>query len=148
MMSDVPRKRPSSPFRDRFLQAWRPVARRLQLPDDGVSMLFSLVSAVILAIGIWAAFYFDPEAVSWFPKCPVHALTGLDCPGCGTARAVHAASHGHWREAFHYNPILAVAVPFLVAIIIKPKWARKPSVSWSVFAVAVVWMIVRNLVHW
>ena len=147
MMSDDPRKKPSR-FRDRFLQAWRPVARRLQVPDDGGGLFLSVVFATILAVGIWAAFYFNPQSVSWIPKCPVHALTGLDCPGCGTARALHAASHGHLREAFRYNPILAVAVPFLVVIVIKPRWAKKPSVSWSVFAVAVLWMLVRNLVHW
>ena len=27
----------------------------------------------------------DPEQTAWLPRCPFHALTGLDCPACGYA---------------------------------------------------------------
>lgn len=138
----------TSRFHDVFISLWRLVARRLQLPDDRKGLLLTVFSTAILAVGIWAAYRFNPEQASWFPKCPVRSLTGLNCPGCGTARAIHAASNGHWREAFRYNPILAVAIPFLVAIIINPSWAKKASVSWTVFTVAVLWMLVRNLFRW
>ena len=143
--NDTPQGRPSR-FCDGLLCAWRPVARRLQLPGSGAWLLTVVVLSVILALGVGAAVVFDPKEASWFPKCPVHSLTGLNCPGCGTGRAVHAAAHGRWLEAFRYNPILAVAIPLLIAIVAKPEWAKKPSVSWGVFAVAVLWMLVRNVV--
>ena len=136
---DPPRKPGGSP------SGWRVVARRLQIPEDSSWLIFSTIAAVVVFAGVATAALLDPEAVSWFPKCPLHALTGLDCPGCGTARAVHAAAHGDFRSAIRFNAILVVAVPFLVAIVAKPQWARSTKVAWSVFSVAVGWMVFRNL---
>ena len=148
MKNGVSGKKPPVRFRERLLSAWRPISRRLQLPEDGKSLVLSISLAAIVAAGVCVAAFLDPRSLSWFPKCPFRILTGLDCPGCGTARAIHAAANGRWYEAFRSNPILVVAFPFLVAIIIKPRWARMPSVARGVFAVAVAWTLVRNLVHW
>ncbi len=134
-----------SRFCDGLLSAWRHIARRLQLPGNGAWLLTVIFLSVILAVGIGAAVFFDPKEAAWFPKCPIHSLTGLKCPGCGTGRAVHAVAHGRWLEAFRLNPILALAIPFLIAIIARPEWAKKPSVSWGVFTVSVLWMLVRNI---
>ncbi len=147
MANGVPGRR-SVRFRERLLSAWRPISRRLQLPEDGKTMVLSMFLAAVVVLGVCIAVFRDPRSLSWFPRCPFRLLTGLDCPGCGTARAIHAAGNGRWCEAFRSNPILAVAIPFLFAIIIKPQWAKKPFVSWSVFAVAVAWTLVRNLVSW
>ena len=138
----------SAPKRfDALLSVWRPVARRLQLPDDGTWLVLAVCCGIIAAVGILSAAFLDPEQVSWFPKCPIHNLTGLDCPGCGTARAVHAAAHGKWVEAIRFNPILVVTLPFLAVSIARPSIAKKTSVAWCVFIVAVGWMIVRNLIR-
>ena len=128
-----------------FLSVWSAVATRLQFPEDLSWLFLSSGAGAVLVVGIAAAAFLDPETVSWFPKCPVHALAGLDCPGCGTARAIHAAAHGDFRSAVRYNAMLVVAVPFLVALVAKPQWARSPKVAWSVFSVAVGWMVFRNL---
>lgn len=40
------------------------------------------------------------------PPCLFRALTGLYCPGCGSGRAVDAALHGRWGEAFRMNVLL------------------------------------------
>ena len=147
MTDGVPGRR-AVRFRERLHSAWRPISRRLQLSEDGKSMVLSILLAAIVAVGISIAVFLDPKSLSWFPRCPFRMLTGLDCPGCGTARAIHAAANGRWYEAFRSNPILVVAIPFLLAIIIKPQWARKPSVAWSVFVVVVGWTLVRNLFSW
>lgn len=49
------------------------------------------------------------------PLCPLHAATGIPCPGCGTTRALHAMLAGGWRDAFFLNP-LACATLSAVAI--------------------------------
>ena len=138
----------SAPKRsDALLSVWRPVARRLQLPDNGTWLILAVCCGAIAMVGILTAAIFDPATVSWFPKCPIRSLTGLDCPGCGTARAVHAAAQGNWIEAIRFNPILVVAVPFLFVAITRPRIVEKSSAAWCVFIVAVGWMIVRNLIH-
>lgn len=107
----------------------------------------ALLMVVLGAAGLLAAAFFDPVATRWFPKCPLFQFTGLKCPGCGTARALHALAHGDWRAAWRYNAILFAAIPFLAAIVVRPKWARRPAVAWGAFAVAVGWMALRNLLE-
>lgn len=55
----------------------------------------------------------DPATTVWAPKCPFKLLTGLDCPGCGSQRAIHALLTGDLAAAWHAHPILVVALPYL-----------------------------------
>ena len=50
-----------------------------------------------------------PSQYSFYPRCPVHALTGLLCPGCGGTRAVAALLRGHVGEALGWNALVALA---------------------------------------
>ena len=47
--------------------------------------------------------------------CPIHALTGLSCPGCGLSRMLIALVRGDPVSAFGYNPFLFITGPFLLA---------------------------------
>ena len=38
--------------------------------------------------------------------CPLSALTGFPCPGCGSTRALLLVLTGRWRAAFFYNPCI------------------------------------------
>ena len=125
--------------------AWRFVAERLQLPDDASGLALGLFMLAVCVAGFLMAAFVDPVTARWFPQCPVHRFTGLDCPGCGTARAIHALARGDLRSAWHFNAIIFAAIPFLAAIVIRPRWAKRPAIAWSVFAVAVGWMVLRNL---
>lgn len=69
--------------------------------------LILIVSAVYL-------FMFEPGRTGFFPLCPFRLLTGLQCPGCGTTRALHEIVHGHFWAAFMLNPLLLIASPFLL----------------------------------
>lgn len=40
--------------------------------------------------------------------CPLKALTGWPCPGCGLTRALVLCAHGDWQGAFNYHPLGAV----------------------------------------
>ena len=54
---------------------------------------------------------FDPSKFSFFPRCPFLLLTGLQCPGCGTQRALHQLLHLHIGEAFRYNAMMVRCWP-------------------------------------
>lgn len=76
----------------------------------------SLVFGLALLVGIGAIIIytvFDPAESALFPKCPFHALTGLDCPGCGSQRAIHALLQGHFQEALKANALFIAALPYL-----------------------------------
>lgn len=74
-----------------------------------------LLSVGGIAAGGAAYIYYtyDPAMHSWFPSCPLKMLTGLDCPGCGSQRCVHAILHGEFRQAFQYNALLIPFLPYL-----------------------------------
>lgn len=50
---------------------------------------------------------------STLPQCPVHALSGLSCPGCGATRALHAIAGGDVVQALNHNAFFVVAVALL-----------------------------------
>jgi hypothetical protein len=54
------------------------------------------------------AWFADPRMSGWLPKCPLHELTGLYCPGCGLTRAAYHLAHGHARAALAMDPLIIV----------------------------------------
>lgn len=64
---------------------------------------------------------YDPNEHSFFPSCPFHSWTGLLCPGCGSQRAIHQLLHFDVIEAFRYNLLVPIAVPYLGGLL----WFQK-----------------------
>lgn len=62
-------------------------------------------------------FLFNPESNSFFPKCPFYLITHLQCPACGSQRALYSLFHGEIAKAFSYNQFLVVSLPYLAIII-------------------------------
>lgn len=116
-------------------------------------MLFAAF-AVVAAVGVVYAL-FDPAQTWWMPKCPVHLLTGFDCPGCGSQRAIHALLRGRVDEAFAHNALLVVMIPFISLTAYaeltrgrNPRLYRAlahPAVVVAVIVLVVVWAVLRNL---
>lgn len=69
---------------------------------------------LLLIAGAAYLYLFEPGRSGFFPLCPFRLLTGLQCPGCGTTRALHEIVHGHFGAAFMLNPLLLIASPFLI----------------------------------
>ena len=102
-------------------------------------------AVVILALVLAAIFLFDPSATRYFPRCPIFVLTGLKCPGCGTARALHAAVHGNFAEALRFNMALPALLALLSYCVVFPQRAQQTAFVWSIIAFVVVWSIARNV---
>lgn len=81
----------------------------------------STVVAIWLLIIAGAAylFFFEPGKSGFFPGCPFRFLTGFTCPGCGTTRALHQILHGDFYTAFTLNPLLLLAIPFVLFALIR-----------------------------
>lgn len=72
--------------------------------------VFGLVGALILHL-------FDPsQDESPYPTCPFLLLTGLQCPGCGTTRALALLTHGDLLGAISMNPLTVLLLPFLLLV--------------------------------
>lgn len=112
-----------------------------------------LVAAGALAIAgaLYAVYAFDPSTSSVFPHCVFHDLTGLNCPGCGGTRALHALLHGHLFAALRFNALLVIAGPFLAiasaAGIVRPmEILRRPWVGWTAVVTLIGWGVLRNVI--
>jgi len=71
-----------------------------------------IFTATVVAAAV-GCYFFDPTQWAFLPGCPLHALTGLHCPGCGSTRALHQLAHGHLGAAFGLNPLAVGALPVL-----------------------------------
>lgn len=116
-----------------------------------VVLLVCLAAALLLCV----YFYFDPGDSVFFPKCPFLVLTGWQCPGCGSQRAVHALLHGDVAGAWGYNALLVVAIVpvgiLLAAEMLRkrrPRFYHAVNSQWSIwgcFIVITAWWIGRNI---
>jgi hypothetical protein len=102
------------------------------------------------AVGAWVLYTFPPTAYAFYPQCPFRMMTGLECPGCGTTRALHHLLHGRIEEAFRLNPmlfvLLAVALCALPSVVRgrHPAFLMKPWFAWTAFVVLATYWILRN----
>jgi hypothetical protein len=103
--------------------------------------------AVVFAIAAML-YLFDPRMAHIYPPCPLHFLTGLYCPGCGSLRATHLLLHGNVAQAFAMNPLLLVAFPAAVLLKLKSSWAYRPWVAWLSFSTLLLFGVLRNLPYW
>jgi hypothetical protein len=123
------------------------------MSDTSVALL---AMAAILLLGL--LWWFDPAETN-VPLCAFHALTGLDCPGCGATRATHELLHGRLSAAMHYNALWLLSLPLAAYLAIselrvctgrKPLPGNLAQRTWFWLALAVVaagFFVLRNLLH-
>jgi hypothetical protein len=116
---------------------------------------------LLAAAGTVAAVYLvarvPPTDESFYPRCMLHSLTGLHCPGCGTTRAVHAFLNGNITQALAYNALAFVLVPVLVWSLAKafltwnlsapekPRTQAARVLLWVFVAAVIAFGVLRNL---
>ena len=111
---------------------------------------------VFCAVSLVVLFSFDPAQHSFYPRCTLKQLTGLDCPGCGGLRATHQLLHGHVLTAFRLNPLLVALAPFAGAWLMWaalqglrrrafPEFPLTPRRVWLLVVVTLGFGILRNL---
>ncbi|ATV29311.1 hypothetical protein CTM63_00490 [Prevotella intermedia] len=93
------------------------------------------------------------------PKCPFKLVTGLQCPGCGLQRALHALLQGRFLDAIHYNYFFVFAGPYIFLFEVRallPQGELKNEVTkiiedrrliWLYIILFFVWLVVRNILH-
>jgi len=102
-----------------------------------------LTAAVVL-------YFFPPDRYGFYPRCPFHEWTGLQCPGCGATRAIAALLHAHFAEAWRLNALAVTLLPLLVGYAALAFWRRQwPQLPNASLALALLltaaFGIIRNL---
>ena len=118
--------------------------------------LLAAVTPAIIAFATILLLRFPPAQYSFYPRCPIHELFHLQCPGCGATRAIAAVLHGHFIEAMSLNALITLLLPFAAAYGIlcyyrllqrkDLRWPQPPpAVLYAALAMAAIFAVIRNL---
>ena len=121
--------------------------------DPGLPV--AIVALTLLAAAA-VLFTINPTATRLYPPCPLHAATGLFCPGCGSTRALHHLLHGRLFTAFDLNPLLVTSLPFLAYALARrtlrhrhpdttPRRPLPPLAIWALLTLVLAFGVLRNL---
>jgi hypothetical protein len=116
-----------------------------------------LLTTATLAAATLALHVRDPHVTHSWGVCPLYALTGIYCPGCGGLRGVNDLTNGHVGQAASSNLLLVLALPF--AAVFFARWtygawtgrevravpAVPRAVTVGLIVLAVVFTVARNL---
>lgn len=142
---DASPERPS----DKFLGALRRVSQNKYLGPGTVLVTVGAALSVI-----WMA---DPTTPGGaLPTCPTKALFHIDCPGCGSLRAIYSLMHGDIGAALHYNAVGVLAIVALTVSFVTYTvglWTGRRLWKWQtlryapaiVLGIALVWFVIRNI---
>jgi hypothetical protein len=134
------------------------VAREQDQPQIASRMAAAGVVSAITAGSAFVA-YFDPAKLSIFPLCPMLALTGLACPGCGLTRAFHSLFNGYIIPALDFNILVPVWAAIFGYVFISlllfavrgrglPMWLTAPKFLWTFMIVLMSFGVLRNIPVW
>lgn len=89
--------------------------------------------------------------------CVFKKITGLYCPGCGITRCIASILECKFYQAFRYNPLLFVLIPFLLPYVIYKYYiyifnktdkitSKIPNVIWWILLIiTLIFGILRNI---
>jgi uncharacterized protein DUF2752 len=137
--------------------------RTFRSPPRSLSRTAAPLTALAAMVG---AFGFvgavDPHEPGRYPPCPVAAVTGLYCPGCGGLRSAYALAHGDPGAAIGSNALAVAGFVLLgaalVAWLLRAAGGERPTAAsargWrltggavpaAVLALTAAFTLVRNL---
>ncbi len=120
-----------------------------------ILIIFILSIGFIILYGI-----VDPSTSIFFPKCIFYVVTGLECPGCGSQRAIHALLNAEFAKAFAINPLIVTTLPYFIitftAYFFKDKYNKARRLYeiltnnillWFLVVIFILYFIYRNFLQ-
>lgn len=117
---------------------------------------FEIIYGSIGLLLLIAAWFWPLWKDFYASYCPLKGLAGIPCILCGGTRAMHAWTHGHFAEAWTWNPLaatlgalLTLFVPYALGVTIWPnakrlRWNKRKSQSPWAWRAAVLSLLAAN----
>lgn len=123
--------------------------------DSGTRLRKLLIKAALIC-GVGLGYAFFSSIFQWGIPCPIHAITGLYCPGCGVSRMCMALLHLDFLEAASWNIGIMVILPIGIMVFfcqavryVKTGDARlrrwQDILIWVMIAWLLLFTVLRNL---
>lgn len=78
--------------------------------------IIKLSSAAVILAAAGLLYYVIHNLTGFAIHCPIHLVTGLDCPGCGVTRMLFAMLELDFKSALDYNAAIFVSLPVLALL--------------------------------
>ncbi len=109
-----------------------------------------------LALAALVLWRFPPQQHTFYPRCPVFEYLHLECPGCGSTRALAELLRGHLASALRLNALSTLSLPLVLRSGARayrrylayesPCFAAPTArVAWAALAVCMAFGVARNL---
>lgn len=120
------------------------------------NVLFLVITISVILVIIYGKL--NPENSHFFPKCPFKTITGYECPGCGSQRAVHHLLNLNIGSAIQANALLIFSIPYILLLFFAEllkykskffthlyKMLFSTKAIWTVLVIIIFWWFARNL---
>ncbi len=110
-----------------------------------------IISLIVLIVYLIVSHLFEI-----YIPCPIHYITGFYCPGCGITRLIYSMLKLDFYQAFRYNPLLFIMLPFFIFFIIndiyskiknkEPLYRKVPNYVYIfIIVLLIIYGILRNI---
>ncbi len=119
--------------------------------------IINIVIVLITCIFLFGLYFYLNYKYGFGIPCVFHKITGYYCPGCGITRLLFSLVKLDFYEAFKYNQLVFILLPFFIFLVIykgylyltnkKDELLKKiPNVIWIILAIIVIaFGVVRNI---
>ncbi|HIQ61434.1 MAG TPA: DUF2752 domain-containing protein [Candidatus Enterenecus faecium] len=116
-----------------------------------------LLTGLLLMVAVGAGYALWVNLTHLSIPCPFHAITGLQCPGCGVTRMCLALLRLDVSGAWKANPVLLLLLPLLGGLlgyraVVYVRRGSVPTARWETLVwsgmavVLLLWGVWRNIV--
>lgn len=111
------------------------------------------IKTILLILLLTIIFLYLNKRFSFYIPCIFHKITHLYCPGCGLTRMIISIFKLNFYQAFRYNPLLFIMMPFIITYEIKNyiNWIQdKPftiskKIWYTLLFITIIYTILRNI---
>lgn len=111
------------------------------------------ITITIIFLILLISYLYLGNKLNIYINCPIKEITGLYCPGCGITRMLQAILQLNFYQAFRYNPLLFISLPFFIFFTIEgiitkkdPLYNKIPNkILITIIIIFIIYSILRNL---